>query len=502
MAETGQEAIGAGLGEGLDTIASQLRYNRAQASSERDREADRLADQMKSIADNIIRVGGKDKPEAAPLVQALEETVRKHNALYPSHEAPALIQRLKGLIGKHSNIPVRPDARASATAEGSIAAAARPGYNTTDEYLRHQNDLQGEFTGKNYEVQQSILDKSNAASMQYLKDHGGTEEDLKALAAIHAGIPASLMKPAPEKSQNYDTITGHLADGTPFSYQRSKFSGKAVTMAGEPLDPSMLQGFVIDPKSAVKNKQGWIIDPKTGKPLSIMLDANNHVVPGTENYDAVPPPSLFGRMTTTNVILDDGFGNFREFPKTTITGPVGGSSSAPPATATGPASGTPVASSAPRAAELPQSPAEARAQLPPPGGRVIGAKASKPYQAAKEDYDKAQGIVSLAKAAATKKSALSDRNLAIRMAREASGRFSMAEYDTMIKNAGLGNTFEQWMNNLSGGQLPDNIRNQLISVANDNLAAAKASLEAAGGGPAKPPSGGPASDRDPLGLGF
>jgi len=120
--------------------------------------------------------------------------------------------------------------------------------------------------------------------------------------------------------------------------------------------------------------------------------------------------------------------------------------------------------------------------LPPPGGRVAAPKATKPYQEAKINFDKASGIVSLAQAAAAKKSALSDRNLAIRMAREASGRFSMAEYDTMIKNAGLGNTFEQWMNNLSGGQLPDNIRAQLISVANDNLAAAQAELDSASGG--------------------
>jgi hypothetical protein len=115
---------------------------------------------------------------------------------------------------------------------------------------------------------------------------------------------------------------------------------------------------------------------------------------------------------------------------------------------------------------------------------VIASKASKPYQEAKVNFDKATGIVDLAKAAAEKKSALSDRNLAIRMAREASGRFSMAEYDTMIKNAGLGNTFEQWMNNITSGALPDNIRNQLISVAYDNQRSAKAALDSASGKPA------------------
>ncbi len=500
MAQGAAEGIYQGIGQGLDTVADTIRSNKQNQSLIRDQQADQLTEQIKSIADNIARVGGKDKPEAAPLIEQLNATVQKHNALFPPHESGALIQRIQKMMGHKPGAP-RPDVRAGMTPEAAMATSPRPAYSTTRAGQMEQAGTNRDIYQGQSDLEEKIRQEHNDRTVAKARELGLDEETIKQLVATQAGVPAGLLKPPPEHSGNFDTIEGKLADGTPFSYQRSKFDGHVVDMAGNKLDPSVLNGFVVSPKSAaVKNKQAWIM--RDGKPLSVMLDANNHMVPGTENPDAVPPPSLFGRMSSTSVYMDDGFGNIIELPKTTISGPIGTSPSAPPSAAPGVASGTPVASSAPRAG-LPQTPAEARQMLPPPGGRTVAPKASKPYLAAKADVDKAAGIVELAKAAAVKKSALSDRNLAIRMAREASGRFSMAEYDTMIKNAGLGSTFEQWMNNISGGQLPDNVRNQLIAVANDNLAAAQAELKSSGGGP--PTGGSPsptAGGKDPLGLGL
>jgi hypothetical protein len=484
---TSQEALGAGLESGLDTIASQLRYNQAQRQSERDKQADAIAEQMKAVAQNIVRVGGKDKPEAAPLMQQLQTLSQQHNALYPPHETPALLQRLRTLTGHARNQP-QLDPRANATPEAAVASAKLPEYNTTRAGQIEQAGISGEIEGLNNDVVQKIKQKNNDATIAWAQKHNIPDDVLQDLQATLAGVPATLLKPPAERSGQWEDLTGTL-DGKRVTLHHSKALNTTTDFQGNPVDPEVLKRFVPDDKFApVKNKQAWIIDPTTSKPLSIMLDANNHRIPGTENPDAVPPPGLFGRITTTDYITDDGFGNIISIPKTTVSGPVGTGGAAPPNSVPTP-TGAPTVSPAGApagGAGLPKTPAEARSLLPQPGGapKVIASKASKPYQEAKVNFDKATGIVDLAKAAAEKKSALSDRNLAIRMAREASGRFSMAEYDTMIKNAGLGNTFEQWMNNITSGALPDNIRNQLISVAYDNQRSAKAALDSASGKPA------------------
>ncbi len=122
MAQGAAEGIVTGIGEGLASIGNQIRANRQQQVLDRDGQADQLTEQIKSIADNIARMGGKDTPEAAPLVQQLNETVQKHNALFPAHESGALIQRIQKLMGHKPGAP-REDPRADVTAEGAMAAA-------------------------------------------------------------------------------------------------------------------------------------------------------------------------------------------------------------------------------------------------------------------------------------------------------------------------------------------------------------------------------------------
>lgn len=484
MAQGAAEGIAEGVGEGLGTIANQLRYNQAERKAERDRQADQIASQMKEVAQNIVRVGGRDKPEAAPLLEQLNTLSRQHNALYPAHETPALLQRLRTLTGNARNAPV-PDPRANASADAAIATATLPEYRTTKAGQLEQAGTAGEIEGLNNDVLQKIKDKNNEATIAWAQKHGVAPDVLADLQATLAGVPATLLKPQPDKSGQWEPISGTI-NGTRTSLMHSRATNALKHMDDTPTTADELSTWVPDPKFApVHNKQAWIM--RDNKPLSVMLDANNHPVPGSENPDAVPPPSLFGRITTTDYITDDGFGNLVSIPKTTTSTPIGIGGAAPPNSVPLPSGAPATPQAAPAAgggAGIPKTPAEARGLLSsqrPAGPTVVGSKASKPYQAAKVDYDKAAGIVSLAKAAAAKKDALSDRNLAIRMAREASGRFSMAEYDTMIKNAGLGNTFEQWMNNISSGALPDNIRNQLISVADDNLNAAKAELDSASG---------------------
>lgn len=493
------EGIAVGLGEGLGGVGDLLHNRRVERIKTRDQEADALTEQIKSIADNIQRVGGKSSPDAAPLVQQLEQTVRQHNALFPPHEAPALIGRLQKLMGHKPGQP-RVDARSQLTPDIAMATATRPAYNTTDTYKRHENELQGEFATINSGVQQKINESQNNAIIAWGQKHGLGQDQLSELTATLAGIPASIMKPQADKSGAWTTITGQLADGTPFSYQRSGFDGSIKAMNGGDLNPAVLNGFKVDPKTAPKNKQAWII--RDGKPLSVMLDPQNHPIPGTENPDAVPPPSLFGRITTTDFITDDGFGNIVSIPKTTTSTPMGfgGAPGQTPAAGAAPAAGAPVPFKSPgEARSAMQPPAAGTTPAPRPGPTIVGSHATASQKSAKTDYDKALGVVKLAEDAMKNPTALTDKNLAISLARNASGRFSMAEFDTMIQSAGLGNSFEQWMNNITSGKLTDNIRGQLVRVAHDNAAAAEAALKAAGENGAPKTT---VDDKDPLALGL
>lgn len=504
MAQGAAEGIWTGIGEGLGGMADRITSNRQKESALRDSQADKLSEQIRSIADNIAKVGGKDKPEAAPLVQQLEATVKQHNDLYPDHETPALIQRLQKLTLHKPGQP-RPDPRAGMSAEAEMAASPKiADQTTTDAWKLHQNDLQGQMAKTNADVQQQITQKTNDATLKWAKEHGIGEDQILDLLAIHAGIPAALLKPPAEHSGQFTTIHGKLADGTPFSYQRSGFDGHVVDMAGNKFDSSVLAGFQVDPATAVKNKQAWIL--KDGKPLSVMLDANNHPIPGTENPDAVPPAEMFGRITTGQFHWVDQDGNVHEEQETHTSTPMrpGGTSSAPSVPSPG---STPGAVAAPRPAAtgvaIPKTPAEAHAVVPPPAGRILGNKGTPALTAAKKEYDTAVKMSSIADDALRVPSATKDKMLAIQLVHNAAGRFNMAEFDTITKKAGLGNSFEGWMNSLTTGELPVAIRKQLVDIAKTNLNAAHAGLQAAQepvGGAGAAPAGG--SHSDPLALGF
>lgn len=125
-----------GLGEGLGDIGDRLHEKKLRELKDRDKQADDLTEQIKSMADNIAKMGGQNAPEAAPLVQQLKTTIDQHNALFPAHETPALLQRLKTLTGHKPGAP-KPDVRASLTPEASMAAAPVQ----QNSVLQEMNDL-------------------------------------------------------------------------------------------------------------------------------------------------------------------------------------------------------------------------------------------------------------------------------------------------------------------------------------------------------------------------
>lgn len=130
------EGIAVGLGEGLGDIAGAIHERRAKEAKDRDKQADDLTEQIKSIADNIAKAGGKDSPDAAPMVDQLHQAVKAHNDLFPAHESPALIQRIQKMMG-HKPGAAKPDVRTLLNPDRTMAAAQRP----TNNILQDVNNL-------------------------------------------------------------------------------------------------------------------------------------------------------------------------------------------------------------------------------------------------------------------------------------------------------------------------------------------------------------------------
>jgi hypothetical protein len=98
---------------------------------------------------------------------------------------------------------------------------------------------------------------------------------------------------------------------------------------------------------------------------------------------------------------------------------------------------------------------------------------------AKKDYEEAVGLSDLAKSVASKPDdALNQKRLLVQLERQSAGRFTVQALD-YVKQAGWGNTLEEWANKPNTGALPKDILRQIVDGANENLHSKKAALDAA-----------------------
>lgn len=112
--------------------------------------------------------------------------------------------------------------------------------------------------------------------------------------------------------------------------------------------------------------------------------------------------------------------------------------------------------------------------------------------AANKLYQDAVGLVDYAdKVQKNPNNAQEQRDFAIKMEKVMSGRFQTAAYDLEVKNSGIANTFQQWVNDVSTGALPKKILDNLVQSAHDYKDAMAKEVEAAKG---KTPNAGGASN--------
>lgn len=113
--------LGTGIGVGLSKVGQALQGYADRKNQEREKLADKLEQNARGIAVNIMQAGGMNAPEAQPLIQQLYRTVNHHNALYKAHETPILIQRIQRFLGKQP-APPRADIRATMTPQQIMAS--------------------------------------------------------------------------------------------------------------------------------------------------------------------------------------------------------------------------------------------------------------------------------------------------------------------------------------------------------------------------------------------
>lgn len=115
---------------------------------------------------------------------------------------------------------------------------------------------------------------------------------------------------------------------------------------------------------------------------------------------------------------------------------------------------------------------------------IVGHRNTPSQVAADKDMVTATKLVDSANDAWNHPTAAKDRQLALSIIRGTAGRVNMAEFTLYTKRFGWDNTLEQFANNATSGELPTEIRRQLVQLAHQNLHAARAGHEEAFAGTA------------------
>ena len=142
---------------------------------------------------------------------------------------------------------------------------------------------------------------------------------------------------------------------------------------------------------------------------------------------------------------------------------------------------------------VPKTPAQAKAQVAPVApphagvvgsGKAVGGRMTPPQVAAKKDYDESLGLSKevdeiMKSQKAGEPVAVRQKRILVRLERLAAGRFTTQAVQ-YIQKAGLGNTIQQWINNVDSGELPDGVWRQVVAAVHDYQKGAKATLDASG----------------------
>lgn len=490
MAGYGTEAgVGVGIGSALQSIGEGWKGYIDRQTAERDKTADKMEKELQDTAYNLVqKLGGRsftqamaqpgdDHAELAGLYNQLSQGVARYNGLFPPHETSKLIARIQRLGGKQPTAPTA-DPRAT-TIERQLAQASRAPLAKGQQTLAQQYD---EITGimkrlhpgeTDEQIQARVepimfAQKAGAAAEKYYVDPKGQKPgrwvNVRDAQDVSDAETEGLVAQAPGASG------GAAKLGTLNGYLQIKFQGKTPTAA-----------------EILAAKKEWLSAvPAKTVAVGSFGDFLNHLYP--QGYTAQQMQQAQQEWTTSEregqVIHDNGDGTATVYTLTSTTrkgvvpqGPA--TPTAPPVTAPNVPSVVPAPGGAGATVAPPVQPKTAPAGRLTPGQTIPG-KRTPEYSDAAKKFEGAKNLYDFALKAQQSKNPSEQRLLAGRLVRESEGRFNPAQFDGLVKTAGLANTFEQWMNNLTTGRLTDTIMTYLVAAAKDNMDAAKTTMDSMG----------------------
>lgn len=471
MADGVGTGIGIGIGSALGDIGDAIRARKDRQGFDRDKQADAYEKQAREISANIAKVGGKDHPQAAPLIQQLQDIVQKHNALYPAHETPALVARIQKFIGKKPG-EAKPDPRASMTPESEMAAApAQPSNLLTD-----MNDF---IQAAQQANPQMTRDQAMQEWWKQMQVKGGT------VAKAGAQRPVFKAYKLQDGTIDYFDINDPESIPTGASAVVSGAQGPKTGSLGAYIASKYGQNPTAEQQIQAKKEWADTV-PKTHVKVGSLEDFIAKKYPNASADDIIEARREYsaaaaGTTTSSHQIIHDngdGTATVYEVTSTSSKSFPGASSSSTPAPAT-------------TSTATPGELKDKAGKLKP--GETIAGRKTPAQNKAETEYANAVKAASQAESAAKAKSSVEDKLLIESLVKNASGRFSQASYENIVSKTGLGNKLEQFYNNVAGGGvLPDDVRNQAVQAAHNMVKAAEEARRAVA-----PPG---ASDDDPLGV--
>lgn len=421
------EGLGYGIGLGLEKIGEGLTRRFQNQADAREKQADALHEKGLHIASNLqqyamdtpdptaIQFAGKSyKPEAGPLIEQLKATSEQVRGLFGPHETPALVQHFRKFLGKGPKAPT-PNPRAAQYSPEGFAAEVPV---QPDKTLETLNSIRRQVDAANKDAPperraQMFTEAVNSrlgigAASDEVSPHGTPQE-----GKDEAGNPAMLQE---------------FVDK----------SGKITTKPVPGVSP---------PPPAVPMELKWDTSPVSGGPMGV-FDPNTG-----KHYDA-------NTVANASPEIQGEWKSREDYAKRI--------------------------NDQKEAAELKKiKDQEARDDKRYAHQATLQANAfenafkQKDYAAAEaikktaeDKYNAALALSNFADGALAHPEAATDKLLAGQLIRVSEGRFNPAQYDNLVKSAGLGNTFQQWMETASTGQLTDTIRKQLVDTAHLLLSSA------------------------------
>ena len=419
-----------------------------------------------------VGVDGQPIPEYQQLVSSLQQNARELKEVYHPDANPTAIARFGHLLTDHLGIthPSQRQGKAAAkSAQDAQAAqqAAQEAVSSAPIGSAQQGQMDTDAQVDSWKAQAD-------AKLKWAINNGVSQGVIE---QIKAGIVGAQKEPQERFMPVLQTTTD--ANGT-MHYWRV------------PLSP--------DGKPEEVDFNGQTVVPKQSKMTSAQLLQDSYLasigLPFGTQWDKLTNPQRAGyelyvnhlkqRASNHQTAITDRDGNVHIVDLSGTSGPVDvGSPSRPtasPSTPTGTSTQTP---------KPPPTGGAKAGGTSVKGDKVLSFQKSTPdFVAADKKYKDAVGLVNFADNVQKQPdNPQEQRDFAIMMERTMSGRFQTAAYDLEVKNSGIANTFEQWLNNFSTGSLPQQIVDHLVQSAHDykdamakELDAAKGTTGNAGGG--------------------